>query len=87
LIKEGRKAQTTEMLPSSLRPPDVDLFLQKAGAAYTLQWDEDDTNRFAIPRPATSPFDQSTVIARFDNGWWLVCMFPRPEAAPECRDF
>lgn len=87
LIQLGRQAQNIESLPAPLRPPDVKLFSAQASGPYTLQWDKDDQNQFSIPRPAGSSFDQSTVIARFDSGYLLVCMFPGKTGLPSCRDF
>lgn len=87
LIQQGRQAAGVEMLPEPLRPPDVKYFIKQKDTRYTLQWDKDDQNRFAIPRPAGSGFDQSTVIARFDNGYLLACMFPGKTGQPTCKDF
>lgn len=87
LIQQGQKAANTEALPLPLRPPGVTHFLEQKGVRYTLQWDKDDQNQFAIPRPAGSTFDQSTVIARFDTGYLLACMFPDKTSQPACKDF
>lgn len=87
LVQQGLAAQTISELPEPLKTAEIDLFMENRTPSYTLQWDKDDTNRFAIPRPATSEFDQSIVIARFSNGYWLVCMFPAPGAQPRCKDF
>ncbi len=87
LIRQGRQAQSTDALPAPLRPPDVTRFLEKSSLPYTLQWDKDDQNRFAIPRPAGSAYSASIVIARFENSYLLVCMFPSKTTLPTCRDF
>ena len=85
LVQQALQAATTQQLPEPLQSPEVPGFLQNARGPYTLQWDKDDTNRFAIPRPATSFYDQSIVVARFASGYWLVCMYPTPTAAPRCK--
>jgi hypothetical protein len=87
LVEQGRAAQRTEGLPDSLRVEGVRSFLEHAGQPYTLQWDKDDSNRFAIPRPNTSPFDQSTVIARFADGYLLACVYPDTRLEPRCKDY
>ncbi len=87
LIRQGRQAQSADTLPAPLRPPDVNRFLEKSSRSYTLQWDKDDQNRFAIPRPAGSADNASIVIARFENSYLLVCMFPSKTTLPTCRDF
>jgi hypothetical protein len=87
LIQAGVQSGGGESLPAPLRPEGVLYFQSQAQGAYSLEWDSDPTNRFAIPRPATSPFDQSIAIAHFENGYLLVCMYPNLSAEPECRDF
>lgn len=87
LIRQGLQAKTFEELPKPLQHKDIGLFLNYRVEAYTLQWDKDDQNQFALPRPATDPFYQSTVIARFANGYRLVCMYPSPTGEPRCKDF
>lgn len=87
LIESARSAATPEQLPEPLRGRDVHSIYENAGQPFTLQWDRDESNRFAIGRPNTSPYDQSTVIARFANGYLLACMYPHPEMEPRCKDF
>jgi len=87
LIQQGMQVQSAAVVPASLNPPDVNDFLNMARGSYTLQWDRDEKNRFAIPRPAGNFYDQSTVIARFENGYLLACMFPSKTGQPTCRDF
>ncbi len=87
LIQQGMQAQSREALPAAIQPPDVGQFRERAEGPYTLQWDKDEKNQFAIPRPASNMGDQSTVIARFANGYLLACMFPGKTATPTCRDF
>jgi hypothetical protein len=85
LIQQGLESPGS--LPAPFQPPDVESFAERARGPYTLQWAKDYENQFAIPRPAGDPADQSTVIARFDNGYLLVCMFPGKTGTPTCRDF
>lgn len=87
LIQQGRRNQSNETLPDPLRPPDVTQFSEQGNGPYTLQWEKDDQNQFAIPRPAGNAFEPSIVIARFDSGYLLVCMYPGKTGQPTCRDF
>ncbi len=87
LIEAAQMAQSAEQLPEALRVERVRYAFENVGAAFTLQWDKDDRNQFAIARPNTSPFDQSTVIARFENGYILACMYPSKTHEPRCVDF
>jgi hypothetical protein len=93
LIQQGQQAaaSTTDSsganaaLPAPLQPDNVTQFIQRGQGSYALQWDRDENNRYAIPRPPGP--DQSTVIAHFDGGYLLVCVFSGPDFPPECRDF
>lgn len=87
LIEQGQQSGSDEELPAALRPPDVEYFLEKSQEAHTLSWSLDDKNMYAIPRPAGSLAEQSTVVARFRSGYLLVCVMPGAAGAPVCRDF
>ena len=87
LVEAAQLAQSTDQLPEPLRVERVRYAIKNINQNFTLQWDKDDRNQFAIPRPNTSPFDQSTVIARFENGYILACMYPDKTYEPRCVDF
>lgn len=87
LIKQGRQASRFEMLPEPLRDRDVRYFFEHKNQPYRLAWDKDSGNRYAIPRPAGSGYDTSIVIARYEDGYLLVCMFPGKTGEPSCKDF
>ncbi len=79
-------ASEAEALPDPLSPPNVTGFREKATRTYTMRWDPDDSNRFAIPRPSGND-PASAVITSFDNGWTLVCIFTSLDRPPNCRGF
>ena len=87
LVQQGLAAADAAGLPAPLQPTDVDAFRENASPEYTLQWIADTQNQYAIPRPATPSYLQSTVVARFTGGYLLACMYPDTDAIPECRDF
>jgi len=88
MLEEARLAESAAGLPEPLRVDETRDFFNYARQPYSLQWDKDDGNKFAIPRPNTSQFDQSTVIARYQNGYMLACMYPDPtEYPPHCKGF
>jgi len=87
LLQAGLKTTDPSGLPPALRPPDIEGFVERATPAYTLQWENNDLTRFAIPHPLTPEWQQSVVIARFDNGWRVVCFYPTFESDPECRSY
>lgn len=76
----------SEALPGPLSSPNVIGFREKASRRFTIRWDPDESNRFAIPRPAGND-PASAVITSFDNGWTLVCIFTSPDRPPNCRGF
>jgi len=86
LIQTGRQETDPARLPSMLRN-EVPGFLVRAGGPYTLEWKNTDINRYAIPRFPGKPGEEAAVIARFENGWMLVCIFPDTQVEPGCKGF
>lgn len=87
LVQAGLQVPDVSSLPKALQPDDVNGFIERAKAAYTLEWQDTNLNRYAIPRPMSDPQEQSVVIAHFENGWAVACLFAKADAEPECRDF
>jgi hypothetical protein len=85
LVQKGLAAQRAENLPPEFVDVKVGDFIANAQGTYTLQWEHDSNNRFRIARPANTEGRESLAIARFENGWILVCLYPRPEWNPRCR--
>lgn len=83
---QAASASGSQELPVPLSPPNVVGFREKSTGAYTMVWDPDESNRFAIPRPSGND-PASAVITTFDNGWMLVCIFTSPDRPPNCRGF
>jgi len=74
-------------LSASLQPPDVLNFDAKASESYTLQLDKANITRYAIPQTSGPEREKGVVVARFDTGWTLACLFDRVDAKPECRGY
>lgn len=87
MLQAGQQAAAPGAVPEPLRAELVKAFYGHARQPYTLQWVKDDENRFAIPRPNVSQFDQSTVIARYADGYLLACVYPSPAHQPRCKDY
>lgn len=88
LIQAGLQAADASTLPGALQPDDVVGFIERAKGPYTLEWKRTDLNRYAIPIPVTRLYRQeSGVIARFESGWVLVCIFVPDNDEPECKGF
>lgn len=61
-------------------------FSTRGQGRFELSWERDRIERYRIPRPGKN-FDQhSVVVARFRNGWNLVCLYVSPTDPPVCRD-
>lgn len=72
--------------PAALRAPAVRGF-PPAAANYTLEWTQYDLDRFIELRPP-STYDQHTaVLARFADGYTLVCLYPTPKSEPNCGTY
>jgi len=84
LIQAGRAAADPAALPTALRAKSVDDFLVHGQGFYTLEWDKDPTNRYAIPRPIGHSGEDALVIARFEDGWTLVCLYTWVSGPPQC---
>ena len=87
LMQAGQRAANMSSLPNALQPDDINGFVERATASYTLEWQDTNLNRYAIPRPMSDPQKQSVAIARFENGWTVACLFANVDAEPECRDY
>jgi hypothetical protein len=86
LIRAGQQARDPARVPPVLRS-DAPSFGTRAIGAYTLEWKNTDLNRYAIPRLPGKPGEEAAVIARFENGWTLVCIFPDAHVEPGCKGF
>lgn len=75
----------TDNLPEPLRNLLTGDFLADAGDTYRLEWDNIDIERFRIPRPGYNFDEHSVVIAHYDNGWNLVCLWIAADRAPLCK--
>jgi hypothetical protein len=84
-LKSGLAAADDAALPAELKDLEVDSFITNAQGRYTLEWQLDPNNRFRIARPADTEGRESLAIARFENGWMVVCLYPRPEWDPRCK--
>jgi len=87
MLQSAAGAPEAASLPKSLQPTDVDEFSTRGHGFYELLWDRDESNKFAIPRFANTPAGQGVVIAHFDNGYLVACLWSDFESEPECRDY
>ena len=87
LLRAGQAASSTGTLPAPLQAPGVGPFIERGQTPYTLAWEQRGIERYRIPRPTENFDNHSLVVARFKNGWNLVCLYVTPEDAPICREF
>ena len=85
MLQQGLAASTMAAMPQPLLGPEMADFSLHASKTYRLAWDDKNLNLYAIPRAAGPENLMSVVIARFDNGWNVVCLYPNPETQPRCR--
>jgi len=87
LLQESQTAVNADELPPALRDLEEGTFLEGGQGAYELAWEHQRIERFRIPRPGKNFDYHSVVVARFKNGWNLVCLYIAPDIAPLCRGF
>jgi len=85
MLQQGLTAGSMAQMPAPLLGPEMDDFSSQASQKYTLAWDNKRINAYAIPRSAGPEYLMSVVIARFDNGWNVVCLYTNTETEPRCR--
>ena len=84
LLQTGQRTAQTKALPPALTVEKVENFLVNGLSPYTLEWAMDPNNRYAIARSGGANGLESIAIARFENGWMLICLYPTPLGDPEC---
>lgn len=88
MLQTGLRCSQESQLPDPLQQARVGGFLSHATERYYLEWQNRNINRFAIPRPMSDrPWEESVVIARFDNGWNLVCLYAKSDVPPSCKGY
>jgi hypothetical protein len=85
MVRAGLAASDPQALPRPLQSESLDGFLDHATDAYTLEWTRQLDRYGMIVYPTASSRDQSVVIARFENGWALACLFAAFEVEPVCK--
>ena len=86
-IQAGLRSTSADTLPASLRGPEMVDFIGSASANFQLEWTNQNLIIYQIPRPPMSEADMGVVIAHFDNGWVLACLYPNTELDARCRGF
>ena len=91
IVQAALPATDRSALPAEFRGEAIQAIVvagypERAKGDYTLDWQKSELGRFAIPRPTQNEWEQSAVVARFDNGWEFVCLFITPDADPRCAE-
>jgi hypothetical protein len=79
------RAAQTGTPPEALA--DVPAYAAHAIAPYRLAWEAGDLNKYRIPRPNRAFDRHSAVVARYPDGWNLVCIYIALDEPPICRGF
>jgi len=86
LVQTGVKAEVTTTLPTALRPSAIATDFRKYGsAAYTVEESADQKIRADLS--AVSQPDSPIILARFENGWELACLFEETAQTPRCISY
>ncbi len=90
LVKTYALLQQTQAggeLPEPLRDVADNAFQTRGAGPFVLSWEMRDIARYRIPRPGRNFDTHSVVVARFANGWNLVCLYVAPDEPPLCQGF
>ncbi len=80
-------AQSAATLPEPLRVLDDGSFSARGRGPYQLAWEQRHIERYHIPRPSRNFANHAAVVARFANGWNLVCLYITSAEPPLCKGF
>lgn len=87
MVQAGLRAADIAGLPTPLQARRVVRFPVGKHADYTLEWTDRELDRFIELRPASSYDRHAAVIVRFTGGPTVVCLYPTPEARPNCGTY
>jgi hypothetical protein len=88
LIEQGLNATRPDDFPAALRSDRITDFLTNATRSYTLEQSFDENLRKDVETILYSEFTASPLIlARFSNGWQLVCLVNSQTKAARCRSY
>jgi hypothetical protein len=87
MVQAGLHARDASSLPAPLRAPSVLGFPAGTRSSYTLEWTNVELDRFVELRPAANYDRQAAVIARFEDGLLLACIYTAPKAEPICGTY
>lgn len=87
LVQAGLQVADVASVPQAFAK-FADTFKQRATPNYTLQWVKSDLIDWRIGQPAEfSEWQLSIVVARFDNGWIVACLFAPDEKQLNCKTY
>lgn len=84
MLQQGQRSDSLEALPEPLQA--VRGFMENARGDYQLSW-SDRVDTFFGPVPDGPELSQFLIIARFENGYALACVFSANRPAPNCADY
>lgn len=85
LIESAQQVKRSDQLPAPLQ--DVKGFIPNANGRYTLEW-SDRVEQFFGPHPVSNRLNSDfLIIARYQNGFSLACIFAPGARQPPCAVF
>jgi hypothetical protein len=87
LLRAGQVASTPSELPEPLQRKQVQSFLFYGQGRYALEWQAQPMGRVSEEGAAgvSGPGSPQTIVAHFDNGYRVSCLFTVVGAAPRCQ--
>jgi len=85
MLQEAAAVTQQAQLPAPLQHYRVEDFIPSNQTPYTLEWLEVDVNRYAVALPgAQNGIQTSGVLARYADGYRLLCIYVQASAPPAC---
>jgi hypothetical protein len=86
IVKTNQLLQGVQATGSVPEPLSYTALATRGQGPYELSWERERIERFRIPRPAGNLGQHSVVVARFNNGYNLVCLYVNLTEPPLCQD-
>jgi hypothetical protein len=87
IVQAAEGAPDRASLPPGYQSINALGYPERLRGRYTLDWVTDNLGIFAIPRPLETEADQVAVLAQFESGYALACLFVPGETVPRCMGY
>jgi hypothetical protein len=84
MLESAQQSSQVEKIPAPLR--EIPGFAEQAVGPYALQY-SDRIDTFFGPRPAGADLSQFLIVARFENGYAIACLYSPNRSVPTCTNY